>query len=78
MNNPKWTWGAIGYLTAFAYAVSLIVYQFGLFFTGNGFTVGTAVGILFLAALLWLLFRKNPYEHHREERHIKSEAKANA
>ena len=78
MNNAKWTWAAIGYLTAFAYAVSLIVYQLGLFFSGNGFTAGTAVGILFLAALLWLLLRKNPYEHHGKERPVKSEAKANA
>ena len=78
MNNAKWTWAAIGYLCVFAYVISLIVYQLGLFFTGNGFTVGTAFGVVLLAALLWLLFRKNPYDHHGEERHIKSEAKINA
>ncbi|MDF3004702.1 MAG: ferrous iron transport protein [Oscillospiraceae bacterium] len=78
MNNAKWTWAAIGYLCVFAYSISLIVYQLGLFFTGNGFTVGTTFAVALLTALLWLLFRKNPYDHHKEERHIKSEAKVNA
>lgn len=27
MNSAKWTWGAIGYMTVFAYAISLIVFQ---------------------------------------------------
>lgn len=30
MNNPKWTWFAIGYQTVFAYTIALIVYQLGL------------------------------------------------
>ncbi|MFV0496590.1 MAG: ferrous iron transport protein B [Candidatus Fimivivens sp.] len=77
MNSAKWTWAAIGYLTVFAYVISLIFYQLGLFFSGNGFTVLTAVAIVLLAALLWLLLRKNPYDHHREGRHIKQEAKVN-
>ena len=29
MNNPKWTWFAIGYQCVFAYAVALMIYQFG-------------------------------------------------
>lgn len=62
MNNAKWTWGAIGYMTVFAYAVSLIVNQLGLWIGGNGFTVGTFAGLLVLAALLCFLLRKNPYE----------------
>lgn len=78
MNNAKWTWAAIGYLCVFAYSISLIVYQLGLFFTGNGFTVGTTFAAALLTALLWLLFRKNPYDHDREARQIKSEAKSNA
>ncbi|WMJ83044.1 ferrous iron transport protein B [Oscillospiraceae bacterium LTW-04] len=77
MNSAKWTWAAIGYLCVFAYAISLIVYQLGLFFTGNGFTIATAIAVVLIAALLWLLFRKNPYDQHSEGRHIKSEAKAN-
>lgn len=78
MNNTRWTLFAVGYQCGFAYVIALVFYQLGLFFTGNGFTAGTAVGILFLAALLWLLFRKNPYEHHGKEHPVKSEAKANA
>lgn len=62
MNSAKWTWGAIGYMTFFAYASSLIVYQFGLLFTGNGFTVWTAIAIATLMAVIWLLFRKNRYK----------------
>lgn len=75
MNNPKWTWAAIGYLCGFAYVISLIVYQLGLLFAGNGFTVLTALAILLVAALLWLMFRKNAYEQ-KYEYHIKSEAEA--
>lgn len=78
MNNAKWTWAAIGYLCVFAYTIALVVYQLGLFFTGNGFTVATAIAVVLLAALLWLVLRKNPYENHRDDRPIKSEAKANA
>lgn len=60
MNSAKWTVFAVAYLCAFAYSGALIVYQFGLFITGNGFTVGTAAAVLVSAAMLWLLLRK-PY-----------------
>ena len=54
MNNPKWTWFAIGYQTVFAYTIALIVYQLGLLFTGGSFGIGTiasagASGRLYLA-----------------------------
>ena len=64
MNNARWTWFAIGYMCAFAYAVALIVYQLGTFFAGGGFTLGTAAAVLVLAALLWLLFRRNKYSEN--------------
>ena len=35
MNSPKWTLFAVGYQTLFAYAVSLMVYQFGMLFAGT-------------------------------------------
>lgn len=57
MNNGKWTWFALGYQTAFAYAVSLCVYQIGSLFAGNGFTVGSAAGIIVAAILIYLLCR---------------------
>ena len=58
MNNAKWTWAAIGYMCGFAYLVSLIVYQLGTLFTGGGFGAGTAVGVLALAFLVYMLFRR--------------------
>ncbi len=61
MNSAKWTAGAIAYMTAFAYAISLIVYQFGTFFTTLNFTFGTAAAIIVFAVLIYLIFRKNKY-----------------
>ena len=58
MNNPNWTVFAIGYQTIFAYAMSLMVYQFGLLFTGGGFTVWTGVAFAVLACTIWLLVRR--------------------
>ena len=61
MNSPKWTAAAIGYMCAFAYAISLIVYQFGMFISGAGFTVWTAVALAVLITLLYFVFRRNKY-----------------
>jgi len=61
MNNAKWTWFAIGYQCAFAYGVSLCIYQFGTLLAGGGFGVGTVAAVLVLAGFLYLLFRP-----HRE------------
>ncbi|MCE5235406.1 MAG: ferrous iron transporter B, partial [Eubacteriales bacterium] len=62
MNSAKWTWAAIGYMCGFAYAVSLIVNQLGLFIAGGGFTFATGAAAAVLAVLIYLVFRKNPYE----------------
>jgi ferrous iron transport protein B len=64
MNNAKWTWAAIGYLTVFAYVISFIVYQLGMLFTGGGFGVGTAFSIALLLYLIYLLIRKNKYDEY--------------
>ena len=69
MNNAKWTWFAIGYQCVFAYCVALVVYQLGLLFMGCGFTAATAAAIVVLAVMLYLLFRKNPYnEEHLDQK----------
>jgi len=47
-----------------AYAVSLIIYQLGMFFNGGVFGLGTAVAFAALAALIFMLVRKNPYQEH--------------
>ena len=59
MNNEKWTAFAIGYMCAFAYVISMIVYQIGGLFTGEA-TFGplTVAAIAALGALVYLLFRK--------------------
>jgi len=58
MNDRGWTFFAIGYQCIFAYAVSFIIYQLGSFINGTGFTLGTALALLVLGFLLFLLFRK--------------------
>ncbi len=67
MNNTKWTLFAIGYMTVFAYVISLIVYQLGGLMTGEAvFSVWTIVAVALLVGLLYLLFRKGykPDEQH--------------
>ena len=57
MNSGKWTFFAILYMTAFAYAVSLMIYQFGSWFFGGGNIIGTAVAGAILLFMLYMLFR---------------------
>lgn len=71
MNNPKWTWFAIGYQCLFAYAVALVVNQLGMLFTGNVQVIGLIVAILLIALALFLLFR--PY---KESKTLKTKVKA--
>ncbi len=59
MNNAKWTWFAIGYQTALAYAVSLCIYQLGTWFTTGTFGIGAAAALLVIALFIYLLVR--PY-----------------
>ena len=60
MNNGKWTWFAIGYQCAFAYIVSFLIYQLGMFFMGIGNVIGTTLAFIVLGGSLYLLFR--PYK----------------
>ena len=61
LHNRKWFWFAILFQNAFAYIVTLIVYQLGTLFTQGHFGVGTVFAFIFLIAILFGLFRKNPY-----------------
>ena len=76
MHSGKWTWAAIGYMCLFAYAVALMVNQFGLLFSGGGFTVGTAAALIVLILLIWLVARKNRYDEdgRRITREVRSHA----
>ncbi|MBE5827542.1 MAG: ferrous iron transport protein B [Butyrivibrio sp.] len=59
MNNAKWTWAAIGYMTGWAYVLALIVYNVGGLIVGEvSFGIGTVAGIILLGGLLYLVFRK--------------------
>ena len=66
MNNGKWTLAAIGYMCGFAYLVALIIYQLGGLLVGEvGFGIGTIAGLLALAFILYMMFRKNKYDDNR-------------
>ena len=58
MNNAKWTWFAILYQCGFAYAISLMINQFGGLFTGNVNPIGLVFAILVLACIIYMLFVK--------------------
>lgn len=57
MGNGKWTLIAVGYQTSFAYAISLMIYQLGMLFTGHGFNIGTLVAVIVCATFVYLIFR---------------------
>ncbi|WP_317315762.1 ferrous iron transport protein B [Peptostreptococcus russellii] len=59
MRSAKWTWFAIIYQLSFAYAISLMVYQFGkVLVLKQSPTVWTAIAVAVLVFMLYMLFRK--------------------
>ena len=65
MNNAKWTWFAIGYQCVFAYAVALMINQFGALFTGSVNVIGQIFALLVLAFIIYMLFFKKYTEATR-------------
>ena len=63
MANAKWTCFAVGYQCVFAYAVSLIVYQLGIWFSASTFGIGTVAALLALS--LWAM-RRDKKKHAHE------------
>ena len=57
MNNAKWTWAAIGWMTVWAYVMALITFNLGKAFTGGGFGIGAVVAVILIAGLIYLLVR---------------------
>ncbi len=58
MNSKKWTLATILFQNGFAYAVCLIIYQFGrVLLGGEAFSAGTAVAAVLFVGMLYLLFR---------------------
>lgn len=60
MNNWKWTVFAVGYQCVFAYAVALMINQFGLLFTGNLQVIGLIFAVAVLALIVFMLVK--PYK----------------
>jgi len=66
MNNAKWFWFAIGYECAFAYVIAFIVNQLGSLFAGTvsgvGAIIEVVIAFLAVAALIYMVFRKDKYK----------------
>lgn len=61
MNDKRWFWFSIAFQNINAYAVTLMVYQFGGLITGElAFGIGTIAAIVVLSVYLYLLFRPDP------------------
>ena len=61
MNSAKWTVFAIGYQCTLAYAVSLMIYQFGSAFSGNVNVIGLIAACLVLVFAVFMLVRPSKY-----------------
>ena len=61
MNSAKWTWFAIAWQCGFAYAVALMIYQFGLLFAGTPHIPGLIAAIAVFACMVYMLVKP-----HRE------------
>ncbi len=58
MNNAKWTWFAVLYQCGFAYAIALMINQFGGLFTGKVNIFGLIFAIAVLVYMIYMLFVK--------------------
>ena len=74
MNNGKWTAFAIAYQCVFAYAISLIVYQLGMLFTGQGNVIGAIAAFVLLGIICFMLFRPDPEKKRRAQLHAAAAA----
>lgn len=60
MRNRKWTIFAVVYQTLYAYAVALIIYQFGSAISGKINPVGLTVAIAVAIGIIYMMFIKKP------------------
>ena len=68
MNSRKWAAFTIAYMCAFAYTISMIVFQIGGLFTGEAtFGIFTVLALVALGVLLYLLLRKG-YQPEKKEK----------
>ncbi len=62
MNSTLWTWFAIGYMTLWAYAVSFMTYQIGLYFTTGTIGGGQMLACLLAIMVIIQVVRPNPHK----------------
>ena len=70
MNNAGWTWFAIAYQCGFAYAVALMIYQFGRLFTGDANVIGLIAAVAVLGTMIYMLFFKKYREATKLNRKV--------
>ena len=70
MNNAGWTWFAIAWQCGFAYVVALMIYQFGLLFTGGVNVIGLIAALAVLSAMIYMLFFRKYQEAERLTRKV--------
>ncbi len=70
MNNAGWTWFAIAWQCGFAYAIALMIYQFGLLFTGSVNVIGLIAALAVLGVMIYMLFIKKYQEATRLTRKV--------
>jgi ferrous iron transport protein B len=75
MNNGKWTAFAITYQCVFAYAISLMIYQFGLLFTGAMSGINYLWLVIAFAAAVGILFQL--FRPYKESGKLKQNVKIN-
>lgn len=65
LQSKKWFWFAILFQNIFAYIVCLCVYQIGLFIMTGTLSIGTIIGLIFTALILFLLLKSDPYKNQK-------------
>ena len=66
MNDWRWTAFALSYMTVFAYAMSLMIYQFGSWFVGGGNVIGTVFATITLLAMGYMLVRRGAVDQKKK------------
>jgi len=71
MNSRKWTWFAIAYQCLFAYAIALMINQFGGLFTGHVNVIGLAAALIVLCGMVYMLFFRKYREATKLEKTVR-------
>ena len=74
MNNAKWTAFAIIYQCSFAYAIALMITQFGRLFTGEANAIGVIAAATILLFICYMLFIKKYHEASKLKGSVKIKA----